>query len=119
MTSLNIEKILLRELATFAATYGFQIQIRQLQEVSRRICEQISQVDISPRQNTLLTRKQCAELLRVSLPTLDRYIRQEGLPHRVKNPAAKKRIHFLFLRHEVIQWAESHLSGFGTRRSPK
>lgn len=55
----------------------------------------------------LLNRRECAALLRLSLPTLDKYIHEEGLPYRAKNPNAKKRVHYVFNRDEVLEWLES------------
>lgn len=66
----------------------------------------------------LLNRKECADLLRVSLPTLDRYIHEHenGIPFRVKNPNAKKRFHYVFDRDEVLEWQKSRLSDLRSKR---
>ena len=110
--------IIFRELATFVADFGFQVDIRHLKTYSSRIAHQITASEKTEVRERLLTRKQCAEFLGVSLPTLDKYIRQEGLPYRVKNPNAKNRVHYLFSQSDVLEWSQSHLSGFG-RRNPK
>jgi predicted DNA-binding transcriptional regulator AlpA len=64
----------------------------------------------------LLSRRECADLLRVSLPTLDKYVHEEGLPYRVKNPNAKKRVHYVFDRDEVLEWQKSRLSDLRSSR---
>lgn len=61
-------------------------------------------------QNRPLNRNECAELLHVALPTLDRYIKEEGLPYRVKNNKSKMRKHRVFFTNEVLDWYESRPS---------
>ena len=51
-----------------------------------------------------MNRKACAALLGVSLPTLDGYISEGTIPRRVKNPHSKKRKHYVFYKHEVLDW---------------
>lgn len=72
----------------------------------------ITQEIVSQNTPKLLNRKECAELLRVSLPTLDSYIHEfeDSIPFRVKNPNAKKRFHYVFDRDEVLEWQKSRLS---------
>jgi len=111
MSTLRTDEIILRELAAFAAANGFSIQVRQLNSYAQKMAAQIASQGRPSQQSRLLTRKQCAAFLGVSLPTLDRYIREEGLPFRVKNPTTNRRKHYVFVETDVIKWAESHLSG--------
>lgn len=61
-------------------------------------------------QNGPLNRKECAVLLGVSLPTLDRYIKEEDIPFRLKNSNPNQRNHYVFYSSEVLEWYQSRLS---------
>ena len=108
-------EIILRELALFAATFGFQLKGGDLVPFARRISTEIAAWNRRLDEDKWISRRQCARLLGVSLPTLDGYIRHEGLPFRVKNPRARKKVHYLFNEREVAQWAKSHLAGVPTK----
>ena len=63
-------------------------------------------------QNYPISRKECAKLLGVSVPTLDTYIKNNDILYRVKNPNAKSRKHYIFFKNEVLEWQKSRLSDF-------
>lgn len=106
---------LIHSLSSFASRNQWNASSESLISCARHLANTI---ELTPTR-TLLTRKQCADLLGVSLPTLDKYIRQEGLPYRMKNPRATSRVHYLFSQAEVLEWSQSHLSGSRKRRYPK
>lgn len=60
--------------------------------------------------NKPIGRAECAKIMGVSLPTLDKYIRKEDIPYRIKNPNAKSRKHYVFFVNEVLEWQMSRLS---------
>lgn len=116
MHQLNNSDFFYRELIFFAHDRRWRVSEEDLWLCADHLSEKIKETGHSfllPKTASFLTRKECADLLRISLPTLDRLIQREGLPNIVKNAAGnKKRIHRIFSRQEVLDWAVSHLSSF-------
>ena len=111
------------ELVKFARHKELELDLMQLWNCARHLSrtwrevEAVSQSRSENHGDDFLTRRECADFLRVSLPTFDRYVREGGLPGVPKNLLARRRKHAIFSRAEVEAWARSHLSRTDQRNS--
>ena len=62
----------------------------------------------------IMNRREAAAFLGISLRTLDRWVRDDGLPSRFRQVSPGKRSQRIFLLGDTLEWMERHLTSFPT-----